>query len=290
MSRRDIFSTLFMSPEASKAKIIMAPTEGDGGTGGGGPSGGTVAYPRITSIVADKNTITVGGWVKFTVNITNYFTSCIITGNGIPSGGISVVSGVPSEQITPTSTGLQTYTVTVTNANMTTNPKGETKTYDINVLVLPQISSFTSTVSGNNVVLRGVWSPTTGTTAKILYGTTTINNVVSGTDYTVAKPTVSTTYSLEVRNEGGWGDQISSTVSVTALNPTINSFTASSQTVDANQSFTITPQFTNGTGVITRTKGVFSNNSSSISCTSGTAITTTITETTTFTLKVTATQ
>jgi hypothetical protein len=293
MAKRELFSTLFMSTEASKAKIIMVPDEGGGGSGGSGggsgPSGGTVAAPIITSIIADKNTITLGGWVKFTVNITNYFTSCIITGNGIAAGGVSVVSGVQSAQITPTSVGALTYTVTAINSNIAA-PNSDVETFQITVLVLPQISSFTSTVSGNNVLLVPNWSPTSGTTAKILYGTTTISNVVSGTTYTVPKPTVSTTYTLEVRNEGGWGDQLSTTVSATALNPTINSFSSSSQTVDANTNFTLTPTFSNGTGVITRSKGTFSNGSASIACSSGTAITTTITETTTFTLKVTATQ
>ena len=286
MARREPFNSYFLDPRYAKLKMIMAPTEDPGG--GTGP-GGTVAAPIITSIVPDKSTLTLGGYVKFTVNITNYFNSCKITGNGIAAGGLSVVSGVQSDAITPTTTGLLTYTVVATNSNITSGTNSDTKTYDITVLVLPQISAFTATVSGSSVNLVGTWSPTSGVTAKIIYGTTTINSVVSGTTYTIPKPTVSTTYTLEVKNEAGWGDQATSTVSVAALNPTIASFTSSSQTVDAGTQFTLTPTFSNGTGVITRTKGTFSNNSASISCTSGVAITTTITETTTFTLKVTGT-
>lgn len=286
MTRREPFNSYFLDPKYAKLKIIPAP--GDPG-GGSGPSG-TPAAPIITSIVPDKSTLTLGGYVKFTVNITNYFTSCKITGNGIAAGGLSVVSGVQSDAITPTSTGLLTYTVTATNANITSGTNSDTKTYDITVLVVPVINNFSATVSGSNVNLVGSWGPNPGTTAKIMYGTTTINNAVSGTTYTIPKPTVSTTYTLEVANEAGWAEQASSTVSVAALNPTIASFTSSSQTVDAGTQFTLTPTFSNGTGVITRSKGTFStNNSASISCSSGVAIQTTITETTTFTLKVTGT-
>lgn len=286
MARRQPFGSYFSDPKYAKLKIFPAP--GDPGDGSG-PSGGSTAKPIITSIVPDKSTLTLGGYVKFTVNITNYFTSCKITGNGIAAGGLSVVSGVQSSEITPTTTGLLTYTVVATNSNITSGSNSDTKTYDITVLVVPVINNFSATVSGNNVNLVGSWGPNPGTTAKIMYGTTTINNVVSGTTSTVPKPTVSTTYTLEVANEAGWYEQATSTVSVAAINPTIASFTSSSQTVDAGTQFTLIPTFSNGTGVITRSKGTFSNNSASISCSSGVAITTTITETTTFTLKVTGT-
>ena len=171
-------------------------------------------------------------------------------------------------------------------------------TKEISVLILPQIlaaeAGWNYTVSGNNIILAPNFAPTSGAIAKILYGTTTINNVVSGTTYTVAKPTVTTRYTLQVLNEAGFGDTRHLEVSASALNPTISGFTSSSQTVDASTHFTITPTFTNGTGVITRSKlpaftgsGV-SNNGLSIACSTGVAITTQITETTTFTLRVTA--
>jgi hypothetical protein len=291
MARKELFSKYFLDPIYAKAKIIIAPDgSGDGG-GGGGPAGGTPA-PIITSVIADKSQLTIGGFVKFTVNITNTYTSCLITGNGIASPGLSVTNGVQSSAITPTSTGTLTYTITAINAAIA-SPNSSTMTKEISVLSLPQISAFTATISGSNVLLVPTFTPSSAI-AKILYGTTTINNVVSGTTYTVAKPTVETVYTLDVKNEAGYGAQDTETISASALNPTISGFTSSSQTVDASTNFTITPTFTNGTGAITRSKlpaftgsGV-SNNGLTIACSSGVAITTQITETTTFTLRVTA--
>jgi hypothetical protein len=294
MARRQLFSKYFLDPAHAKAKLIISPIDdgGGGGGGGGGPAGVTPA-PIITSVIADKSQLTIGGFVKFTVNITNSYSSCLITGNGIASPGLSVTNGVQSSAISPTSTGTLTYTITAINAAIA-SPNSSAMTKEISVLTLPQISAFTATVSGNNVLLVPTFTPSSGTIAKIVYGTTTINNVVSGTTYTVAKPIVETVYTLEVKNEAGYGDQRTATVTASALNPTISGFTSSSQTVDASTNFTITPTFTNGTGVITRSKlpaftgsGV-SNGGLSIACSTGVAITTQITETTTFTLRVTA--
>lgn len=294
MSRRDIFSTLFMSPEASKAKIYMAPTDGGDGTGGGGggsgPGGSTVAPPVVSSFISTLNTITEGGFIKFTVSVIGVTTSIVITGNGIPSPGLTVQNGVQSSAVVPTSVGDNTYTVTATNSALST-ANSSTLTKVIKVLPQPTIISFTSTVSGNNVLLVGTWTPTIDTEARIQYGTNIILNVVSGTTYTVPKPSSDTNYVLQVYNTGGqYFDQRAEKVSALGVSPAITSFSSSNNTVDANTNFTLTPIFNNGTGVISRNKGTFSNNSSSISCLSGVAITTTISETTTFTLKVTATQ
>ena len=292
MARKQLFSKYFLDPIYAKAKIMIAPDGGDGGGGGGGGGGGATPAPIVTSVIASKTQITKNNeTVQFTVNIFNEYTSCLINGSGISAPGLSVVNGVPSSAVTPTATGTLTYTVTAVNSTIAI-PNTGTKTTTISVLAWPTIGSFTATVSGSNVLLVPTFSPTTGITAKIIYGTTTINNVVSGTTYTVAKPTVSTTYTLEVANEAGVGNQLSQTVPVTALNPNITGFASSSQTVDANTNFTITPSFTNGTGVITRSKGTFGASGTSITsiaCSTGVAITTQITETTTFTLRVTAT-
>ena len=287
MARKELFSKYFLDPIYAKAKIMIAPDGGDGGGGGGG--GSATPAPIVTSVTASKTQITKNNeTVQFTVNIYNEYTSCLINGSGISAPGLSVVNGVPSSPVTPTATGTLTYTVTAVNSAIAA-PNTGTKTTTISVLAWPTIGSFTATVSGSNVLLVPTFSPTTGITAKIIYGTTTINNVVSGTTYTVAKPSVSTTYTLEVANEAGVGNQLSQTVPVTALNPTISGFASSTQTVNENTNFTITPAFTNGTGVITRSKGTFTGGATSIACSTGVAITTQSTETTTFTLRVTAT-
>lgn len=287
MARKELFSKYLLDPIYAKAKIMIAPDGGDGGGGGGG--GSATPAPIVTSVTASKTQITKNNeTVQFTVNIYNEYTSCLINGSGISAPGLSVVNGVPSSPVTPTATGTLTYTVTAVNSAIAA-PNTGTKTTTISVLAWPTIGSFTATVSGSNVLLVPTFSPTTGITAKIIYGTTTINNVVSGTTYTVAKPTVSTTYTLEVANEAGVGNQKSEAVPVTALNPTISGFASSSQTVNGSTDFTITPAFTNGTGVITRSKGTFTGGGTSIACSTGVAITTQITETTTFTLRVTAT-
>jgi hypothetical protein len=290
MARKELFSKYFLDPAEAKAKIIISPVEdgGGGGGGGGGPTGVTPA-PVILSVTADKNQLTIGGFVKFTVDIFNDYTSCLITGSGISAPGLSVANGVQSAAITPTATGTLTYTITAVNSAIA-SPNSDQMTKEISVLTLPQISAFTATVSGNNVLLVPTYTPSSGTIAKIVYGTTTINNVVSGTTYTVAKPIVETVYTLEVKNEAGYGDQRTATVTASALNPTISGFTSSSQTVDSGASFQITPTFSNGSGSITRSKGTFTGGATSIACTSGVAVTTQITETTTFTLRVTATQ
>jgi len=290
MARKELFSKYFLDPIYAKAKIIIAPDGSGDGSGGGGPAGGPPA-PIITSVVEDKSQLTIGGFVKFTVNITNAYTSCRITGSGISAPGLSVTNGVQSSAIVPTATGTLTYTITAINAAIAApNSNTSIMTKEISVLTLPQISAFTATVSGNNVLLVPTFTPSSGTIAKIVYGTTTINNVVSGTTYTVAKPIVETVYTLEVKNEAGYGDQRTATVTASALNPTISGFTSSSQTVDSGANFQITPTFSNGSGSILRSKGTFTGGGTSISCTSGVAITTQITETTTFTLRVTATQ
>ena len=287
MARKELFSKYFLDPIYAKAKIMIAPDGGDGGGGGGG--GSATPAPIVQSVTASKTQITKNNeTVQFTVNIHNDYTSCLINGSGISAPGLSVVNGVPSSPVTPTTTGTLTYTVTAVNSAIAA-PNTGTKTTTISVLAWPTIGSFTATVSGSNVLLVPTFSPTTGITAKIIYGTTTINNVVSGTTYTVAKPTVSTTYTLEVANEAGVGNQKSEAVPVTALNPNISGFASSTQTVNENTDFTITPAFTNGTGVITRNKGAFTGGGTSIACSTGVPITTRITETTTFTLRVTAT-
>lgn len=201
MARKELFSKYLLDPVYAKAKLIISPIDG----GSGGPAGVTPA-PIISSVVADNPQLTIGGTVQFTVNITNNYTSCLITGNGIASPGLSVSNGVQSSAISPTSTGTLTYTITAVNSAIPA-PNSSTMTKVINVLPCPQISAFTATVSGNNVLLVPTFSPSSGITAKIFYGPTTINNVVSGTTYTVAKPTVETNYTLDVRNEAGYGYQ-----------------------------------------------------------------------------------
>jgi fibronectin type 3 domain-containing protein len=101
--------------------------------------------------------------------------------------------------------------------------------------------------------------------------------VTSGTAVSVS-PSVTTTYVLVVTSTDGSTAASSATVTVTLIAPSITSFTASPTSIAAGGSSKLTPIFTNGTGVITP---------GNIAATSGTVITVSPTDTTTYTLTVT---
>jgi hypothetical protein len=99
----------------------------------------------------------------------------------------------------------------------------------------------------------------------------------SGTAVSVT-PTQTTTYILTVTNASGGTSAQAATVTVTPAAPTITSFTAAPAAVTAGGTASLTGVFANGTGVITP---------GNIAATSGTAVSVTPSDTTTYTLTVT---
>jgi hypothetical protein len=139
----------------------------------------------------------------------------------------------------------------------------------------PSISSFTASpatiVSGSTATLTGVFVNGTGMI--------TPGNIAatSGTAVTVS-PATTTTYTLAVTPSSGTAVTSTATITVTPAPPTITSFIANPTSIKIGQSATLTGAFTNGTGVITP---------GNIAATSGTAVTVSPAESTTYTLTVT---
>ncbi len=139
----------------------------------------------------------------------------------------------------------------------------------------PTITSFTANptavAAGGSTSLTGVFSNGTGV---ITPGNI---SVTSGTAVSVS-PAQTTTYILTVTNSSGGSAVQTATVTVSPLAPTIASFTANPTTITAGGTASLTGVFANGTGVITP---------GNITAISGSAISVTPTDTTTYTLTVT---
>jgi hypothetical protein len=139
----------------------------------------------------------------------------------------------------------------------------------------PAITSFTASsatiTAGGSTNLTGVFS---GGAGVITPGNIT---ATSGTAVSVS-PTDTTTYTLTVTNAAGVTATQAVTVTVNAAAPTITSFVANPASIVAGGSTNLTGVFANGTGVITP---------GNLAATSGTAVSVSPPDTTTFTLTVT---
>ena len=140
---------------------------------------------------------------------------------------------------------------------------------------VPTITSFTASptavTAGGTASLTGVFADGTGA---ITPGNIA---VTSGTAVSVT-PTQTTTYILTVTNKSGGTSTQTATVTVNPAAPAITSFAANPASIALGGSTSLTGVFANGTGVITP---------GNIAVTSGTAVTVTPTDTTTYTLTVT---
>jgi len=222
----------------------------------------TTLEPVITSFTATPTTIMAGG----STTLTGVFAA----GNGVLTPGNIVVCSAVGVTVTPSDT--TTYTLTVTNA------AGETTTQAVTVTVTavaPAISGFTAlpaTITvGVTTSLTGLF---TGGTGMITPGNI---SVTSGTSVSVT-PSDTTTYTLTVTNPTGVTATQAVTVTVTAVAPTISGFTALPATITAGGTTSLIGVFTGGTGMITP---------GNLPVTSGTCMSVTPSDTTTYTLTVT---
>jgi len=228
----------------------------------------TPAAPTIASFTATPAAVTAGG----TASLTGVFANGtgVITPGNLPAASGTAVS------VTPTDT--MTYTLTVTNSAGATITQTATVTVNPVVPVAPTITSFAaspaSIAAGGTASLTGVFANGTGVI--------TPGNIAatSGTAVSVT-PSDTTTYTLTVTNSAGVITQQTATVAVNpvvVVAPTITSFTAAPTSITAGGTASLTGVFSGGTGVITP---------GNIAVTSGTAVTVTPSDTTTYTLTVT---
>jgi hypothetical protein len=238
----------------------------------------SVPAPSITAFSAiPSQSITVGDSLSLTGTFTGGTGTVSTTGySSNITSGLALV--VPSPEQTTT------YNLAVTNsagATATATP------LTVNVYPAPSISTFTSTPSqgitiGESVPLR-LNTTFTGGTGIISTTTGYSSSITSGTPLTVTpRPTQTTTYNLAVTNSAG------ATATATPLTvnvypaPSISSFTSNpSQGITIGSSASLTGTFTGGTGTVSTTGGYLSD------ITSGTALTVTPSETTTYSLVVT---
>jgi hypothetical protein len=219
-----------------------------------------VPAPTITSFTANPPTIAAGG----SSSLTAVFTG----GSGvITPGNLPAVSGTPVS-VSPAATTV--YTLTVTNSNMTS----VTQTVTVTVSAAPpSIISFTANpatiASGQSSSLTADF---TGGTGEIIPGNIP---VTSGTPVSVS-PTATTIYTLTVTPASGAA--VTQTVTVTVTGPVITSFVASPAAITSGKSSSLTAVFTGGTGEIAP---------GNIPVTSGTPVSVTPTQTTTYILTVT---
>ncbi len=240
--------------------------------------------PTITSFSASPTTLGSGGSVQFSAVFANG--TGLITGPGISGTPISG-NNTPVSVTAPTVTATtpETYTLTVSPPAGTIDA---TQSATVNVSPVT-ISSFTANPTqieaGSSTGLIPVFSGGTGEiTAPGGYS----SPATSGTPVNVS-PTATTTYTLSVTPTGG-GTAVTQPVTVTVYpQPTITSFTsgASSNTLVAGNSTTLTAEFSGGTAVIT--PGPNGSTGSFPNVTSGTPVTVnpTIVPTVTYTLTVT---
>ena len=221
--------------------------------------------PTITSFVANPTAVTAGG----TTNLTGVFAN----GTGVITPGDLPVTSGTAVSVTPTDT--TTYTLTVTNAAGATVTQTVAVTVNSVAPAAPTITSFTASsatiMAGGSTNLTGLF---TGGTGVITPGNLA---ATSGTAVSVS-PTDTTTYTLTVTNSAGATATKTVTVTVNIATPTITSFAANPASVTAGGSANLTGVFTGGTGVITP---------GNIAATSGTAVSVTPADTTTYTLTVT---
>jgi fibronectin type 3 domain-containing protein len=217
--------------------------------------------PAITSFTANPTAVAAGSSSALTAVFSN--------GTGVVTpGNLTVTSGTPVT-VTPSDTTI--YTLTVTNS------AGNTVSQTVTVTVsqaAPAITSFTANptavAAGSSSSLTAVFSNGAGI---ITPGNLA---VTSGTPVSVM-PSDTTIYTLTVTNPAG--NTVSQTVTVTVSQaaPAITSFTANPTTVVAGSSSSLTAVFSNGAGIITP---------GNLAVTSGTAVSVTPSDTTSYTLTV----
>jgi hypothetical protein len=251
---------------ASCAAALSMAVAGLTGCGGSSSSTPVIPVATITSFTAAAAAITDGA----STTLTGVFAG----GPGVITPGSLAATTGTAVTVSPTAT--TTYTLTVTPAGGTAVT--QTVTVTVNPAA-PSIASFTASpatiTAGTSSMLTGTF---TGGTGVITPGNLP---ATSGTAVSVT-PAATTIYTLTVTPASGTA--ITQTVTVT-VNPavppaTITSFIASSATVAAGASTTLTGVFSGGKGVITP---------GNLPATSGTAVTVTPMATTTYTLTVTPT-
>ncbi|MGA3343787.1 MAG: hypothetical protein ABSC76_02865 [Terracidiphilus sp.] len=221
-----------------------------------------VSDPSIASFVANPTSILPGA--------SSSLTGTFVNGTGvITPGNLAVTSGT-AVSVTPSDT--TTYTLTVTNA------AGVTVTQTAVVTVSPTAPAITSFVANPTSITAGGSASLTGIFANGT-GVITPGNLpaTSGTPVSVT-PSDTTTYTLTVTNAAGATATLTAVITVNPAAPAITSFIASPTSITAGGSASLTGIFANGTGVITP---------GNLAVTSGTAVSVTPSETTTYTLTVT---
>ena len=222
------------------------------------------ATPTANALVTGNTNLTLGQSVTFTP----------VFANGIATITPNIGAVVSGNSYTDTPSANTTYTLTVTN------PAGSTVTQNavVNVYAAPVTSggtavSSTTIAAGSSVTITPNFTGGTAT----LTGVT--GNVVSGQSYTLY-PTTSGAIVLTVTNPAGAVTTQSFNVNIIP-NPSIGGLTLTPSTLPYGGGvITLTPTFSNGTGIITPNVGTV---------TSGTSYTANVTANTTYTLTVTNT-
>ena len=222
--------------------------------------------PTATSLTSGVASISYGSSTTLTPVFSN--------GTGvITPGSISATSGTPVT-VSPIST--TTYTLTVTNTASVT----DSITASVTVVPLPVATSLVlgsaTITSGNSTTLTPTFSNGTIKIGTSLDASDITTSATSGQSLSIS-PTINTTYYMVVTNSLGAVARTSVSITVSG-SPQATSLTPGTATLVNGNSTTLTPVFSNGTGVITP---------GSISATSGTPVTVSPTSTTTYTLTVT---
>ena len=218
-----------------------------------------VAAPLITSLTRGAASITNGTSTTLVPVFSN--------GTGSINNEVGSVTSGSTYTVSPSST--TTYTLTVTNAANSTATSSTTVTV-VPAPVATSLTPGTSTITaGTSTTLTPVFSNGTGSI-------NTVGAVTSGLPRDVY-PESTITYTLTVTNAIGATASTNTTVTVVPA-PVATSLTAGSTNILRGNSTTLTPVFSNGTGVITP---------GSISATSGTPITVSPTSSTSYALTVT---
>jgi hypothetical protein len=210
--------------------------------------------PVINSFTASSANISAGGSSTLNWSTTG------ATGVAITPGTFTSASASGSRTVSPTATA--TYTLTASNAAGSVKA---TVTVVVQAANLPLINSFTASSASINVGGSSTlnWSTTGATGVAITPGTFTS---ASASGSSTVSPTATATYTLTASNAAG-SVKATVTVVVQAANlPLINSFTASSASINVGGSSTLNWATTGATGVAI-TPGTFTSASASGSTT-----------------------
>ena len=193
-----------------------------------------VAAPAITGFTASPTAIASGA----TSNLTAVFSG----GTGSVDHGVGAVSSGVAKA-SPALTATTAFTLTVTNA------AGDFVTAQATVTVytgLPTITSFTASpgtiTQGSGSTLA--WVVSNAVSVSINQGV----GAVAASGSTGVSPTTTTTYTLSATNPVGTATQTATLTVV--FPPQISGFTASPTTVTPGSASTLTPTFSQGTGVV----------------------------------------